>query len=111
MLPYGDQLLYLVRNKFTNLNIHNCVIEINAIKVTTVSCIYLITGHAGVVVYEKYQPAYHQPAYNDGGVNFPGTLKYENLDLILTFIILYIVFADKFLCLSFSLRFHMLSKR
>ena len=62
-------------------------------------------------MYEKYQPAYHQPAYNDGGVNFPGTLKYENLDLILTFIILYIVFADKFLCLSFSLRFEMRVRR
>ena len=27
-----------------------------------------ILGHAGVVVYEKYQPAYHQPAFNDGGI-------------------------------------------
>ena len=54
-------------------------------EITSTNDINLFTGHAGVVVYEKYQPAYHQPAYNDGGVNFPGTLKYENLDLILTF--------------------------
>ena len=77
--------MYLVRNKFTNLNIHNCIIEINAIKVTSVISINLFTGHAGVVVYEKYQPVYHQPAYNDGGVNFPGILNYENLNSILSF--------------------------
>jgi len=28
----------------------------------------VVFGHAGVVVYEKYQPAYHQPAFNDGGI-------------------------------------------
>ena len=36
-------------------------------------------------MYEKYQPAYHQPAYNDGGVNFPGNLEHENLVLIFAF--------------------------
>ena len=85
VLPYGDQLLYLVRNKFTNLNIHNCFIEINAIKITIVNSNNPFTGHAGVVVYEKYQPVYHQTAYNDGGVDFPGILKYENLYLTLSF--------------------------
>jgi len=81
MLGGGICLVFTILRIIAVLTPSECddkfVLFISPLAAIAVFCVTLwgsivVFGHAGVVVYEKYQPAYHQPAYNDGGVNFPG---------------------------------------
>lgn len=81
MLGGGICLVFTILRLIAVLTPSECddkfVIFISPLAAIAVFCVTIwgsvvVFGHAGVVVYEKYHPAYHQPAYNDGGVNFPG---------------------------------------